>query len=134
MFPNCVGARELPEEVLEEIESDPGFQRIMAVSDHAEREGRTIPHDEVRRAPRGGTKAIPPHALQIVNAAPPDSVVRCRPNLSLPAPFVVAHLQLGTLPFKPRNFGKRNPPVTTFCEVRQPRPNHSRKAGEPSLC
>jgi hypothetical protein len=38
-----------PDEILEEIESDPGFVRMMEESDRAEREGRFVPHEEVVR-------------------------------------------------------------------------------------
>jgi hypothetical protein len=39
----------LPDEVLEQIEADPEFQRIMQESDRAEREGRVYTHEEVRK-------------------------------------------------------------------------------------
>jgi predicted transcriptional regulator len=41
---------------LDQIESDPGFQKMMADSDRAIREGRVTPHEEVMRMSRAQAK------------------------------------------------------------------------------
>src|SRR5713226_237032 len=44
------------EDRLDKIESDPAFQKMMAESDKAIREGRVTPHSEVVRMSRARTK------------------------------------------------------------------------------
>jgi DnaJ-domain-containing protein 1 len=48
-----------PNEILEQIESAPGFIRMMEESDRAEREGRFVPNEKALRKLRADIEAEP---------------------------------------------------------------------------